>query len=107
MRFRVNVLRRAKQDQRRIVRWIAERSSSGAEAWVNAYERMLRRLAEHADTLALASENDDFDYALREVLFKTRRGLVYRAVFTIVGDEVRVLRIRGPGQDDLTREDVE
>lgn len=90
MKFQVRVLRRAVRDQHEIVAWIAQCSRSGAQAWITAYERMLHRLSEHADTLALAIENDEFDEELREALFKTRRGLTYRAVFVIVGDQVCV-----------------
>lgn len=41
---------------------------------------------------------DRFTDDLRETYFKTRHGRRYRIVFTIIGTEVRVLRIRAPGQ---------
>ena len=40
--------------------------------------------------LVLIPENVRSSHELRHVLFKTRRGRVYRAIFTIVGEEVRV-----------------
>jgi len=45
---------------------------------------------------------------IRHVFFRTRAGRTYRALFLLVGDEVRVLRVRGPGQppvgpDELPR----
>jgi len=54
----------------------------------------------------LAVESDYVDFEVREVLFKTRRGLVYRALYTIRGDEVFVLHVRGPGQDFLSAEQL-
>ena len=38
---------------------------------------------------------------LRQLLFKTRHGLTYRAVFTMLDDDVFILRLRGPGQPPL------
>ncbi len=37
---------------------------------------------------------------------KTRRGLTYRILFTISGQEVLVLHVRGPGQAHVTPEDL-
>lgn len=39
----------------------------------------------------LAAEADHFDESLRQVLFKTRRGRAYRALFVIRGRVVHVL----------------
>jgi hypothetical protein len=55
----------------------------------------------------LAPENEYVDYELRQFFFKTRRGRTYRGVFTVVADEIRVLRIRGPGQALLRRDEIE
>jgi len=45
------------------------------------------------------------EYDVREVLFKTRKGNPYRILFTIQEAEVLILRVRGPGQDDLASTD--
>ena len=37
---------------------------------------------------------------VRQVLFQTRHGRPYRILYAISGDEVRVLRVRGPGQPE-------
>ena len=107
MRFRIVALRRAERDFRDIVRWLAGRSLAGASAWVRAYDKLLLRLEGNADTFPLAEESELFNYEIREAVLKTRRGLPYRLVFTIVGDQVRLLRVRGPGQSDLTPDDVD
>jgi mRNA-degrading endonuclease RelE of RelBE toxin-antitoxin system len=36
---------------------------------------------------------------VRESLFKTRRGLIYRILFTIRENTVIILHVRAPGQD--------
>jgi plasmid stabilization system protein ParE len=106
MKYHVIALRRADDDVRHIARWLAERSVQGAEAWLDAYAQLVSRLAEHAESFAPALEDPDCSIPLRQALFKTRHGRNYRAVFTIAGDEVRVLRIRGPGQPQLKDDEL-
>lgn len=106
MTFRVVILKRAEGDLQRIFRWLSARSPSGASAWLTAYEHLQERLIAHADTFALAQEHAKFDHDLRQGLFKTRRGRVYRVIFMIDEDEVRILRVRGPGQNPIAADDV-
>lgn len=104
MTFRVRMLRRANADFVDIVDYIHERSPQGAAAWVNAFEKAKTRL--NAEGCSEADENHRFDIEVKQALFKTRRGRVYRLVFTIVGDEVRILRVRGSGQAPIEPQDV-
>jgi len=97
MTFRVKTLPKAEADIRSITNYIYERSSQGAEAWLNAYRRARLRLADNAETYGEADENEHFDIDVRQALFKTRHGRFYRLLFTIVGDEARILRVRGSG----------
>jgi len=106
MKYRVIASRRADADARQITRWIAQRSLQGAQAWLDAYEALLERLAEYADSCPAALEDAECSIRLRESLFRTRHGRTYRAVFTIAGDEVRILRIRGPGQPPLQDDEL-
>lgn len=53
-----------------------------------------------------AAEDSLTTHEVRQCLFKTRRGRTYRALYTIVEDEVRVLRVRGPGQAPLTDDEL-
>ncbi len=98
MTFRVKALRKAEADIRSITNYIYERSPQGAEAWLNAYRRARARLADNAEVYGDADENEHFDIDVKQALFKTRYGRVYRLLFTIVGAEVRILRVRGSGQ---------
>ncbi|MEX0700633.1 MAG: type II toxin-antitoxin system RelE/ParE family toxin [Planctomycetales bacterium] len=101
MSFRVVFSARAERDAEEIRRWIASRSPEGAGKWVDALNGALARLESSADTCGLAPEDEGFDDAIQEVLFKTRRGNTYRVLFTMAGDVVRVLAIRGTGQNLL------
>ena len=106
MKFRVKTLQRARRAYNQILAYIAERSPSGAIAWGSAFDAVLKHLAESADTFPLAWESEDAEVDVREALFKTRRGLTYRVLFTICGQEVLVLHVRGPGQAPVTPEDL-
>jgi hypothetical protein len=56
-------------------------------------------LRKRADGCGLAPEDAEHDSEIRQIVFKTRSGLPYRALFTIDGDQVHVIHVRGPGQD--------
>jgi len=106
MKYQVLALRRAEADVRQITHWIAERSPQGANSWLDAYEQLIERLSTNADECPAALEDTDCQPALKQALFATRRGRAYRAVFTIAGDEVRILRVRGPGQPPLQEDEL-
>jgi plasmid stabilization system protein ParE len=106
MKYNVIALRRAEADIRHIARWIAQRSLQGADSWLDAYEQLLARLAEHADSFPALLEDADCNVPLKQALFRTRYGRTYRAVFTIAGDDVRILRVRGPGQPALQDDEL-
>jgi hypothetical protein len=67
---------------------------------------MVERLGMAADRLPTAQENDDVNLEVRQVLFKTKRGRAYRAVFHVEGNDVYLLRVRGPGQAPIRPDDL-
>lgn len=67
---------------------------------------MIDRLRAAADSFPLALENQDLELEVKQVLFKTKRGRIYRAVFYVDGADVFILRVRGPGQAPITRDDL-
>lgn len=106
MTFTARELPRAKGDKRHIVQWLLQRSPQGAAAWLNAYDQMIERLKAAGDSFPLAEESKNLDFEMRQILFKTRRGRIYRAVFHIQGADLFVLRVRGPGQAPIDLDDV-
>jgi plasmid stabilization system protein ParE len=105
--YRIVIFRRARNDAQVIFDWIAEKSRPGALSWNSAMQAAIRRLKSNPQSFSLAEESDAItEYELRQVLFKTRRGRTYRAVFVVVGGEVHILRIRGPGQSLLSDDDL-
>ena len=106
MSFTVRELPKAKQDKRSTFRWLHERSPTGAIAWLDAYDSLIERLKQDASSFGEAPEHQDCDFDVRQALFKTRRGRVYRALFFIEGQDIFILRIRGPGQAPIMPEDL-
>lgn len=98
MKYRVITLRRAESDIRSIVRMLAEHSHSGALNWLEAYDKLVDRLSYSADLCGPAAEASRMGLSLKQAFFRTRRGRTYRAIFLVIGEEVRILRVRGPGQ---------
>ena len=106
MSFTVHEMPKARADKRSIVAWIRERSPSGAAAWLNAYDRAVEQLKKRASSYGAAHENPDLRLYVRQILFKTRRGRVYRALFIIETTDVYILRVRGPGQAPVDASDL-
>lgn len=106
MSYQVLTLRRAEADIRSIVGWLAKRSIAGANAWLGAYDRIVVQLRHQANSFGSAVEAAAAELPLKQAFFKTRHGRTYRAIFLIVGDQVRILRVRGPGQAPVEPEEL-
>jgi plasmid stabilization system protein ParE len=107
MRYRVTILRRARQDFNAIETWLAKRSPQGAASWVTRVDQALASLEEYPLAQPVAPESEEFAEEIRQNTFRTRVGRTYRALFLVVGEEVRILRIRGPGQDNIDADQVD
>jgi hypothetical protein len=106
MSFDVQVLPRAHEDVIQILSWIKSRSPQGAVTWYAAYESLLNRLTEQPVACGPAPEARILGRDLRQAMFKTRQGNIYRAVFIIEADTVYLLRVRGTGQPPLEADEV-
>lgn len=106
MSFHVILLPQAEQDVDAIVAWLHARSPQGAAAWHRSCLAAIESLERTAVSCGRAPEDKDHQACIQQILFKTRRGRTYRALFTIREDNVYVLHVRGPGQNLLTREEI-
>jgi plasmid stabilization system protein ParE len=106
VKFAVSTLRRAESDIVHIHACIAERSNLGASRWYEAARQAINSLAYDAQQHGVARESERLGIEFREKLFKTRRGRPYRLLYVIDGQEVRVLRVRGPGQAPVTSDEL-
>lgn len=64
--FRVVTLPKADADVWNIVRYIHKRSPQGAAAWMNAYEKARKHLAEFAAGCGEADENADLNVEVKQ-----------------------------------------
>lgn len=106
MAFKVLLLRRAQADVNAIYEWIAKRSKTGASNWYMAFFDAVAALERDPESCSAAPEAKRLRIDLRQRLFSTRRGRIYRLLFIIAGNQVRVLRVRGPGQSPLKSRDL-
>ena len=106
MTYKVILLSRAETELADIAVWLSERSPDGAIRWLEAFDAARQSLSTNPKSCGLAPENDVVEDEIRQIFFQTRRGQPYRAVFTIIDDEVRVLHIRGPHQQPLRADEL-
>lgn len=107
MTFTVREMPKARHDVRSIYSWLHQHSPIGATAWLDAYDALLVQLAEQPTLFGEAPESPVCELPIRQALFKTRRGRVYRAIFIIEHNDVFVLRVRGPGQAPVLPPDLQ
>jgi plasmid stabilization system protein ParE len=99
MKYHIILQPGAAADVEQIIGYLAERSQQGAAAWRNAWSDLVETLRQNPEIFPLAPESIHYDDAIREALFRTRRGRIYRALFVAVHDVVHIIHVRGPGQD--------
>ena len=105
MTYRVIVTAAAKQDLREAYLWAAERAPDTAALWLQRFEAELQSLAKSPERFQLAPENALVETEIRQLIFG-RRQSAYRALYTIVGDEVQILHIRRAARDWAKSEDL-
>jgi plasmid stabilization system protein ParE len=93
MRYRVLVTVQAKTNLRDYYLRAAVNAPATADRWLARFENALQSLADHPQRCGIAPENDAVEPTIRQLLFG-RSTSVFRVLFTIVGDEVRILHIR-------------
>jgi hypothetical protein len=106
MKYSVQVMPRAMIDVNCCLQFIEQHSKQGAATWLKSFELCRDGLAVSPLSHSLAPESEFVDYEIREVRFQTRRGRPYRMLFTVVGDRVKVVHIRGPGQDFVSADNL-
>jgi len=95
MKHQVRITSLAKRDIERNAEWWArEHSTEQAARWFHTVHEQLQKLDLFPESHPLSEENGDFEIELRDKLIGPGSRKSYRAVFTIDGDTVYVLRIR-------------
>ena len=97
---------RGEAESSRGVFWAAEHAPHTAALWLERFEAELHTLGQFPERSQLAPENALVEPEVRQLIFG-RWASAFRALYTIVGDEVRVLHIRRAARDWATREELE
>ncbi|MCA9076857.1 MAG: type II toxin-antitoxin system RelE/ParE family toxin [Planctomycetaceae bacterium] len=106
MSFHVTLVPRAQHDIAEIHEWIRSRSPEGADRWRLALNKALERLEHNPEFYGLAEEDQLVEDEIREFLFKTRRGRVFRGIFTVDENEVFVLHVRSSERGPLAADEI-
>jgi plasmid stabilization system protein ParE len=106
MPFEVFLTDRARRDLDNARAFIARHAPETAEKWYADFLTALLALETNPQAYPLAEESKEFLFELRQFLHRTRSRRTNRALFTIVGEQVRVLAIRRPGQQAVQPGDL-
>lgn len=106
MNYRVVLQRIALNDLHAAHAWAARRARAAADRWLDRFQSALRTLDTRPDRCPLARESSKVDFELREFLFG-RKPNVFRVIFVIDGETVRVLRIRRAQRRFLTQRQID
>jgi toxin ParE1/3/4 len=106
MIYRVHIQRIARAELDEYYFRAARHAPETAARWFSRFQDEIESLALNPERCSLAPENGKVSGEIRQLLFGKRPN-VYRAVFTIDGDTVRVLRIRRASRRPLTKRELE
>lgn len=105
--YRVVLTRRAAFDMHHAAEWWAtNRSAEQADRRLTGLDERLQTVASSPERYALAPENDEFPFELRELHYGLGRRATHRVVFTIADDLVTVLAVRHAAQGRLRPDEI-
>ena len=99
--FRVSIAPDAERDIAAEFWYIHRDSPSNAETWMHGIYAAIESLAMMPARCGRICEHAEFDVELREMYYKS-----HRIIFTIVGEEVRVVHVRHGAPRDIQRADI-
>jgi len=100
MKFTVVIAPSAEADLEQAFLWAAARAPERASRWLAKFQQALASLQSLPERCGIAPESSDCDFEVRQLLFG-RKPHVWRALYLIVGMEVRVLHIRRAAMQPL------
>ena len=105
MKYNVILMPRAIRDLDNAYFWAAQRAPRTAARWFNRFHASLRTLSTNPERCALAPEAELVRSEIRQLLFG-KRPSVWRALFTIESQEVRVLHVRRAAMENATPDEL-
>jgi plasmid stabilization system protein ParE len=101
----VRIHRLARLDLRDAYEWTHARAPSTVDRWFDRFREAIRSLELRPERCPLAAENRKVSFEVRELHFGQRPN-VFRVIFHIDGNDVRVLRILRVPHRDLGTSDL-
>jgi plasmid stabilization system protein ParE len=105
MTYKVRLQPLAENDLEDAYLWAAKSAPETAGLWLARFQAALLTLAEQPERSGFAPEHKKLKRELRQLLFG-RKPNVFRAVFLIDGNVVRIIRIRRGSRRQLTRKEL-
>jgi len=105
MKYCVVVQPPALEDLEEAYLWAAQRAPQTAARWYNRFRLALQTLDSNPDRCALAPEDAEVEPEIRQFLFGKKPN-VFRALFTIDENTVRILHIRRASRRIMTAEEL-
>jgi plasmid stabilization system protein ParE len=105
MKYKVIVQPPARADIEAAYLYLRERAPAAAERWLDGIENAVLTLERLPARCGVAPESKEFPEEIRHLLYG-RRGGVYRILFVIRGDEVRVLHVRHGARNVMPRRQI-
>ena len=106
MTFRIELSRESKRDLWSYYQFASQHSLPDAIRWMERFEAAISTLGERPDRCSLSRESRWMKVDLRDFLFG-KRPSVYRVVFVIDDDKVRVLRICRSQRGTLSVDEIQ
>jgi plasmid stabilization system protein ParE len=103
--YRVTITATAKQNLRDGYVWAAQHAPESAARWLGRFYDALQTLSTNPERCGVAPESVLVGCEVRQFLFGKGRN-VWRALFLIDDDEVRVLHVRRAAMDVARPEDL-
>jgi len=105
MKYRVIVQPPALEDLEEAYLWAAQRAPQTAARWYNRFRDALQTLRTNPQRCAPAPEDAEIEPEIRQFLFG-KKPHVFRVLFTIDIDTVRILHIRRASRGIMTAEEL-
>jgi plasmid stabilization system protein ParE len=105
MKYRVIVQPRALADLEAGYEYVALQNQPAATRWLNRFLTAIEDLSDFPERCSIARKSELVGQEIRQLIFGRRPG-VWRALFIIDSDAVRVLCIRHGARQDASAEDL-
>jgi plasmid stabilization system protein ParE len=100
MKYHVQISPQALEEVEEAYLWIRDKAPMTAARWYDRLMQAIDSLGDNPESYPLAPDAEAFDVPLRQMLFGKRSG-IYRILFTVHGNVVRVHHIRHGAQKFL------